>query len=244
MSSQSPNHVAIIGGGVMGSMFHALLPESTVITRDSFTQTDWDKFDTIIFAIKPQDFKVLSSLPFANKFIISVMAGIQINSLVAITGSQTVLRCMPNTTVRMKAGMTVWCKTPQVSIDQINWFTQSLSNETQLLEVVNDDWIDKATAISGCGPAYVLTTLQAFINAAQELGFTAEQSKLLVEQNLRGTLALLQSDQVDLPKLIQQLVTPQGVTERALAVFKKRQLDGIWEEAIQTAYKRAQELSQ
>jgi len=244
MSSQSPHHVAIIGGGVMGSMFHALLPESTVITRTSFTQADWDKFDTIIFAIKPQDFKALTPLPFANKFIISVMAGIRIDQIMYITGSQAVLRCMPNTTVRMKAGMTVWCKTKDVSTEQIHWFTQALSDQTKLLELDNDDWLDKATAISGCGPAYVLTVVQAFVMAAQNLGFTAEQSQLLVEQNVRGTLALLQSDHVNLPKLIQQLVTPQGVTERALAVFKKRQLDDIWNEAIQTAYKRAQELSQ
>ncbi len=228
----------------MGTMFHELLPNSVVITRTSFPTTDWSTFDTVIFAIRPQDYKLLSPLPLKEKLIISVMAGIRTANLVSLTGSKTVIRCMPNTTVRMKAGMTVWCKTEDTSPDQSDWFVQTLSSETKLLEVNNDDWIDKATAVSGCGPAYLMTTLLAYIQAAEKLGFNPEDSRLLVEQSYRGTLALIEHSQIDLPTLRQQLVTKAGVTERALSVFADKDLAGIWNEALATAYQRAKELSE
>lgn len=244
MSDYPTQSVAIIGGGIMGTMFHELLPNSVVITRASFSTTNWSMFDTIIFAIRPQDFKLLSPMPLADKLIISVMAGIRRDHLSQLTGSNQIIRCMPNTTVRIKMGMTVWCKTETVSPTQVTWFTNVLADQTKLLEVTNDDWIDKATAISGSGPAYLLTVLKVFIESAQQLGFSFEQSKLLVEQSCRGSLALMDSANTDLTSLVEQLVTKGGTTERALAVFEKHHLAELWNEAVQANYQRTKELSQ
>ncbi|MFA6475347.1 MAG: pyrroline-5-carboxylate reductase dimerization domain-containing protein [Patescibacteria group bacterium] len=235
--------VAIIGGGNMGSIIHELIPDSIIITRQTFLTTLWDQYNCIVFAIKPQDFKTLSPLPFASKLIISVMASITTGQINTITGSNQIIRCMPNTTIQVGVGMTVWCQTNQVTPDQTNWFTKLLTKKTKLLQVENDDWIDKSTAISGCGPAYLLTILQIYMSAAQDLGFTPEQSKLLVEQTYKGTLALIENNQEDIETLKNRLATKGGITEEALKVFEKNNLSGIWREAIQVAYQRAKDLS-
>lgn len=211
----------------------------TMITRDTFDQTDWSMFDVVCFAIKPQDFKLLTSLPLPAQLIISIMAGISTEAVMAKTGSTKVIRCMPNTPMQIKHGMSAWCATTEVPADVKAWFTTSLQSVTQLLEVPNDDWINKATAVSASGPGFVFAILEQYIQATQQLGFSPEQAVQLASQTLIGSAKLLEQSNQTASELKQAVTSKGGTTAAGLDVLQVN-----WSAVLQAAYQRAQELSQ
>ena len=102
--------------------------------------------------------------------------------------------------------------------------------------------IDKATAVSGSGPAYLLTHLLHFIHAAKRIGFSNTRAKQLVLQTFYGTQALV-AHESNISKLIAQIASKGGTTEAALKVFDGAHLPVVWNVALERAFRRAEELS-
>lgn len=238
--------IAIIGNGVMGTVLYNALHDNndvTTITRNSFPATDWSEYDTVCFAIKPQDFKLLSPLPLQGKLIISVMAGISTAALITITQSDQIIRCMPNTPTRIGAGMTAWCKTSLVTQACTDWFTNSFAKLTKLLEVADDQGINLATAVSASGPGFWFAQIESYMRAAEQLGFTAAEAKLLVTETFIGCAELLKQPEANAATLKAQVTSKGGTTAAGLDQLTQHDLDGIWQAVLQAAYQRAQELS-
>lgn len=245
--------IVIVGAGTMGRVIASALQTShethqlTLLRRDtSRTTVNWSHIDVVFLAVKPQDVAAaVADLPQLTKqLVISVMAGISTQTIQTLTGAQRIIRCMPNTPASIGQGMTVWFKTPSVTGNDAVWFTTVLQHCGKLLEVTSDDWIDKATAISASGPAYVFAQAEAVVAAAAQLGFSAEQARLLVSQTWVGAAALLAQSTEPVAELRQQVTSQGGTTAAAAQVLAESGFDDIWKKAIQAAYARAKELSQ
>lgn len=215
----------------------------TMITRDTFSTTRWEDFNVICLAIKPQDFQLITTLPLSHTLIISVMTGITTETLMKITHSAAVIRTMPNTPIKIGLGVTAWCKTKAVTQADSQWFQNAFSKVSKLIDVENDDGINKATAISGCGPAYVFAFAEALMSAARELGFSEEQAQLLVTQTCVGATALLEQATVPVAELRQQVTSKGGTTAAALNALELSGFETMWNQAIQAAYDKAKTLS-
>lgn len=255
--------VAIIGGGVMGSaLAHAIIKADTgyqllVCDRDIEklkkitdtyvgVETTADlslcaSTDIVFLAVKPQDFASILINFNKDALLCSIMAGVSIESLRRF-GTSKIVRMMPNTPAQVGVGFMAWTTTDVVTQNEKKFLEKILSCMGKHLYVGQEDDINKATAISGSGPAYFFTMLLAFIDAAQNLGFLREDATAMVTQTMRGANALI-DEKTDLSQLIQQVASKGGTTEAALAVFKESKIDKIWEMAIRAAYKRAKELS-
>lgn len=239
--------IAIVGPGVMGSLLQTILQAAhhiTMISRDQFSQTNWSNFEVICLAIKPQDFKNITQLAATHALIISVMTGITTSTLSRVTTSQRIIRTMPNTPLQVGVGMTAWCKTTGVSAADITWFQQVFASRTTLLDVGDDNGINKATAVSASGPAYVFLFAEQLMHAASAIGFTTEQARLLVSQTILGAGHLLAQRGESPAELRQQVTSKGGTTAAALASLDQPSLQLQWDQAVAAAYQRANELSQ
>ena len=77
-----------------------------------------DDVPLVVWAVKPQSFAAAARpcAPFVAKALqLSVMAGIRSDALVAATGSQRVVRAMPNTAALVGLGITGLYATPAVN---------------------------------------------------------------------------------------------------------------------------------
>jgi pyrroline-5-carboxylate reductase len=214
------------------------------ITSANLTVLLEQEFDYVVLAVKPQDSQAIAmqvNTGWTDNLIISVMAGIPTSQLQAWFGSDRIVRTMPNTPARLGLGMTVWTATPGVSELEKKFIQQLLQQLGKELYVHNDNWIDKATAVSGSGPAYLFLFAEQFMAAAQELGFSAEQAQQLVSQTVLGAATLLQT--APPAQLRAQVTSKGGTTAAALNTVMNSDVANIWEQAVQAAYKRAQELS-
>lgn len=196
----------------------------------------------IILAVKPQDFKNVGILVSPDTLVISVMAGVSIATVSQQLGTQKIIRAMPNTPARFGKGFTAWYSTGNVNKRETTFATALFNTMGISLKVTTEKDINKATAITGSGPAYILTALAHFIDGAKKLGFTSAVAESMVKQVLAGTQSLIENEP-NLEKLIQQVASKGGTTEAALKVFKSRKIERIWTEATRAAFERAETLS-
>lgn len=254
-------NILLIGGGTMGEiLLQKLSPDNLTVAEHSQERRDYlastykvnvttlssdvaNQADTIILAIKPQDASTVAETitpGLHGQLIISIMAGVNTTKLQTLFKTNRVIRTMPNTPAKLGLGMTVWTATPTVTSTDKQFVQRLLQDLGKELYVDNDDWIDKATAVSGSGPAYVFLFAEQLVNAAEQLGFKHDEALQLVQQTLLGASTLLFTGE---PKQLREQVTSKGgTTFAALTSLAQHDLQSIWNEAIQAAYNRAKEL--
>jgi pyrroline-5-carboxylate reductase len=88
-------------------------------------------------------------------WVLSVVAGYSIESLQKVFKTEKVIRTMPNTPAIVLEGMTVWTAPPNCPPDIMKTTRNLLGSMGEELFVVDESYIDMATAISGSGPAVI-----------------------------------------------------------------------------------------
>ena len=86
--------------------------------------------------------------------------------------------------------------------------------------------------------------MEQWTRAAIDLGFSEEDARNLVEKTFAGATALQESTGVDPAELRRRVTSPNGTTERAIAVLDSAQLADVYRTAAEAALARARELAQ
>lgn len=198
--------------------------------------------DIVFLAVKPQDFSSLQIVLKEDVMVCSIMAGVSIKNIEKILKSKKVIRMMPNIAARVSEGFTAWTATEKVSVGEKKWTQDFLENIGAELYVKNEDKINRVTAITGSGPAYVFFVLSSFVKSAKKLGFSEGEARLMVAQVLKG-VKILSEENSDFDDFVKQIASKGGTTEAALNIFKDANTELVWARAVEAAYKRAIKLS-
>ena len=204
------------------------------------------EFDIVLFSVKPQDFLDLSEIiaPFItnDQLILSVMAGVKIETISKALNATKIVRSMPNIPTQIGLGVTVFTASHEMDRKDL-FIIQNLINTTgKSVYVEDENLINAATAISGSGPAYVFYFMQAMINAAVELGFNESEAELLVNQTFMGSVAIQNAATLSNKEWIQKVASKGGTTESALKIFEENATQQVIIDAIKAANNRAIEL--
>ena len=203
-------------------------------------------FEIILLAVKPQHsedlFRSLKRYMRSDHLVISIMAGIKILTIRKSLGIKKVIRAMPNLPAQVGEGMTSFCCTREINSRDKEVVKKILNSTGISIEVDSEDAIDATTGISGSGPAYVFYFMQSLMRAAEKLGFTAEQSKLLVSQTFEGAVELFNQNDLSTEEWISRVASKGGTTRAALESFDKNDLGKKIIEGAMAAYDRAAEL--
>lgn len=257
--------ITVVGGGVMGTIFvralvkigssaNILVCEKNISYHKNLKKigpqvhttndlSECESADVIFLAIKPQDFPNINLQLNKKTLVCSIMAGISISEISTQFKIKKVVRMMPNMAARVDEGFTAWTATSNVSAQEKVWVKNFLSQMGAEFYVKEEQQINKVTAITGSGPAYILHTLSIFKDAAKKLGFKEKEAHLMVRQVLRGVNALV-DETTDFDEMILQVASKGGTTEAALKVFASSNIKKIWAKAVEASHQRARELSQ
>ena len=220
--------------------------EFGIATRDDNAQAVQGR-DLVVLSVKPQVFaqvgaEIGSSLA-ADTLLISIMAGMSLQRMHALTGHARIVRAMPNTPAQVQAGMTVWTATAAVSAAQREAASHLFDAIGRQFFTPHEDDLDKATALSGSGPGYVFLILEALIDAGVHIGLSRDQAAELAIQTLWGSAQLVQSQPDRHPALWRNLVTsPAGTTAAGLQVLDRAAVRAALVDAVAAAYQRSREL--
>jgi len=210
-----------------------------------------EKADVVILSVKPQRIvKVLEGMHGSIKkdaLVLSIVAGTSIGKISRLLGHNIIVRAMPNTPAQIGEGITVWTCSPSVSENQqeiaraiLNAFGAEIFEE-------EEDYLDKATALSGTGPAYVYLFMEAMVDAGVHMGFSRRTAERLVIETLRGSVDYYDNGAEDsrhLARLRNQVTSPGGTSAEALYYLEKAGFRTALSRAIWAAYNRSKELGQ
>jgi len=201
--------------------------------------------EIVVWAVKPQAFAE-AAVPCAglvgNALQLSVMAGIRSEALLRATGSQRIVRAMPNTPALIGQGIAGLFAREAVSAADRAAVEAVLAPTGQLLWFEREAQLDAVTALSGSGPAYVFYFLEAMIDAGVQLGLSAEQSRLLAQQTFVGAAALVQHSGEAVPLLRERVTSKGGTTQAAISALDAAQVNTAFIQALRAAHQRAVEL--
>lgn len=267
--------IGIIGFGNMGSAIAERLKkdfEVFVFDKDKLKTKNFkginvaenviglvSNVDTVIVAVKPQDFEnLLNEIKdfIKNKLIISIAAGITTKYIEKRMGKVKVIRVMPNMPARIGKGMSCLCKGGFTCEEELS-FAKKLFNRLGKTLVLQEEMMDGATAISGSGPGFLYDFIEnknsaairkfadevfmpSLSASAERIGFSKEQAKILASATTSGSLFLLEATKLPASDLKRQIASKGGTTEAGLEVLHN---GGTLEDAVKAALKRAKQLS-
>lgn len=219
-------------------------PESVLSARGD------DSPNVIFYAAKPHRVKDIlpsySSLISEKSLFVSVAAGKTFSDYESVLDKRVpMVRLMPNTPAAIGRGVSLLVS-KFISSGQMNLITQLANALGKSFWLPNEDDFDKATLLSGCGPAYLFTFIDALEKAGQALGLSMNLSRDLAVEMLAGSLDFYQSHSKSASALSQDVASPGGVTEAALEVLKSKEsgLYFLLNSALQQGYQRSLELKQ
>ena len=175
--------------------------------------------------MKPQNFQdlapTLSPALDGGALVISIMAGVTLETLRAGLGTDRVVRVMPNIAAQVGRGASVWIADRGVTSADRNRTRAVLGALGMEVEIDREELIDVATAVHGSGPAYVYLLAEAWINAAAAQGLDREMATQLVRETIAGSAALWQATGSQPAALREAVTSPGGTTAAALAALEE-----------------------
>ncbi|MFJ2619595.1 pyrroline-5-carboxylate reductase [Glutamicibacter sp. NPDC087344] len=203
--------------------------------------------DLIFLGVKPVGIAALceeiSPALKPHAVVVSVAAAITLATMQAkLPAGQPVIRSMPNTPLMIGAGVVGISPADTVSQEQVQAVTSLLSGSGDV-HVIPEDQQNALSAISGSGPAYVFYLAEAMAKAGVALGLDAQLSASLARATVAGAGKMLADPHADAAVLRQGVTSPNGTTERAIAVFDTEGIEQTIADGTRAACDRAGQLS-
>jgi pyrroline-5-carboxylate reductase len=256
-----------IGGALLGGILksHLAEPQDVVATdareeRRKELQEQWNirvlpsenreavrGRDVVILAVKPNVVpKVLQEIRGAlrpSQIVISVAAAVPISFIESVIGNRIPLfRVMPNIPVLVQEGATAVSGNRATTPEQSK-LVGKIFGTLGAVVFVDEVHLDAVTALSGSGPAYIYTVIEALIDGGKKMGLSQEVATRLTEQTVLGAAKLVRETKLHPAILRDEVTTPAGTTIAALHVLEKHGLRSMLISAVETATLRSREIA-
>jgi pyrroline-5-carboxylate reductase len=212
---------------------------SEVIARDSAI---------IIIAVKPDSVaEVLEGIKknvTSDKIVVSIAAGINISFMEKILGtSARIVRVMSNTPALVGEGMSVLSHNANVDQNALIEVEQIFSRLGRVM-VLPEKLMDAVTGLSGSGPAYVFTFIQALADGGVRLGIPREKALVLAAQTVLGSAKYVLESSEDPISLRGRVASPGGTTIEGIYTLERSGFAGMVMDAVEKAALKSQKLGE
>lgn len=205
--------------------------------------------DFLFLGVKPQMldelFASLSPMLCKRKktpVLVSMAAGISISAIEKMTGCEIrVIRIMPNTPVSVGAGMILYDVNKNVTDADISDFLNILSMAGKL-DRLDESKIDAASAVSGCGPAYVYMFAEALADGGVLCGLPRDKANFYAAQTLMGAAKLLMESGKHAGELKDAVCSPGGTTIEGVKALEDGAFRASAVNAVVAAYEKTLKL--
>lgn len=229
----SENAIANFQERVSGAKIHST-------NEDVMQASEW-----IFLAVKPNVLNLVCSeiLSFVRPehTFVSIAAGVPISFLSQNLNSDKVIRTMPNTPCLIGKGAIGMATADEVS-QQTTEEIKGLLESVGIVETVKEYQLDAVTGLSGSGPAYAFTILDALSDAGVMQGLPRNVATKLAAQTLLGAAAMVLETESHPGVLKDQVTSPAGTTISGLHELECGGLRSALQKAVMAATRRSKEL--
>jgi pyrroline-5-carboxylate reductase len=204
--------------------------------------------DAVVLAMKPKDaataISEIRNYLSDDVLIISVLAGISINTIEVQAGKQlAIARAMPNTSAAVGKSATGIAVNNSVSTSQMEAIKQ-LFETIGFAAFVPEEQLDAVTGLSGSGPAYIYYLVEAMEKGAAEIGLDQEIAKKLIIQTFLGAAEMVKVSPKPSKQLRKEVTSPGGTTEAGIKILEENHVQHAFIECMKAATAQSKKMGE
>jgi pyrroline-5-carboxylate reductase len=216
--------------------------------------------EAIVLAVKPADAiaaletlttqQMESSMRWAwkggpdksGKLLISIVAGLPLATLEEAAGPKfRVIRVMPNTSALVLQGASAFAL-GTAAVESDAQLAQQIFGSVGVAAQVKEGWMDAVTGLSGSGPAFIYTVIEALADGGVLMGLPRELALQLAAKTVAGAGEMVLQSGQHPAALRDQVTSPGGTTIAGVEALEAGGLRAALIAAVRAAAERANEL--
>ena len=173
--------------------------------------------EIIIYAVKPQILgEILKQTADAldtSKLVISIAAGVPLAAIAAGIGKDLrLIRVMPNICAFVKESATAIAAGKFATEEDVAQARAIFDSVGKTLFIKENVLMDAFTGLSGSGPAYIFTIIDAMADAGVKMGLSRKDALFLTTQTILGSAKLLMETKAHPGELKDRVSSPGGTS--------------------------------
>ncbi len=176
-----------------------------------------------------------------NGTLVSMAAGVTLDKINSFSGNFPAIRIMPNTPVAVGNGMISFCRNEVVTEENLENF-KAIMAKTGCLLAIDEKLIDAATAVAGCGPAFVYMFAEALADGGVQCGLPRDKALLMAAETLKGAAKMILETGKHPGQLKDDVCSPGGSTIEGVHALEEGSFRADVSGAVIAAYKKTQKL--
>lgn len=225
--------------------FVETVPDQVTLLRD--IPGGAEQPDILVLAVKPQQLDavrdVFASKSGAPRLLLSILAGVETETLDAAFSAEHSMRAMPNLPVSIGEGVTALYA--RAASEDIRSQAAALVAPLGMVEWIGEEALfDAVTALSGCGPGFLFRFIEAMAEAGASLGLPSDQALRLATATVKGSGLLAAQSSESPAVLADRVASPGGSTREGLNVLDDHEaLKALMRATLTASAKRNAELA-
>lgn len=174
--------------------------------------------------------------------LVSIAAGLSTEKIRDFAkGEFPVIRVMPNTPALLGEGMLLFTETDNVEKGDIQEFLEAMEMAGKW-DRIPENLIDAASALSGCGPAFVYMFIEALADGAVKCGLPRDKALKYAAQTVKGSAMMVEKTGKHPELLKDEVCSPGGTTIAGVAALENGSFRANCINAVNEAYSKTLEL--
>jgi pyrroline-5-carboxylate reductase len=265
--------IGFIGSGNMGEalvsglvLSEASLPENIIcsdvdpelletIQKKYGVNTSFDNLDVvrqsdiIVYAVKPQILGMVlkQTAPALDetKLIISIAAGVPLAAIaIGLQKKLRLIRAMPNICAFVKESATAIAAGEYVLETDVAEARAIFNSVGKTVFIHENVLMDAFTGLSGSGPAYIFTIVDALADAGVKMGLSRKDALFLSSQTVLGSARMLLESKEHPGQLKDRVASPGGTAIAGIHTLEQGGLRTTLINAVESATRRSRELGE
>lgn len=196
--------------------------------------------DFIFLAVKPNIVPLVAeeikdTIP-SSAVVVSMAAGVSTESLACYLGNKKIIRIMPNTPVALGKGVVLYCTSGITNGDEASFV--EIMSAVGTLDKINESLIDAASAVSGCGPAFVYMFIEALADGGVACGLPRDKAMLYACETLKGASEMVLATKKHPGQLKDEVCSPGGSTIEGVHALEDGAFRSTVADAVIAAYEK------
>ena len=195
--------------------------------------------DIIILAFKPKnlpDFTATFATKSTPPLVISILGGTSLAVLKQqLRGPHELVRIMPNIPCEVGAGFTPYTPEKPLSETNATRLVKLLNALGRSIETSEAD-LERATRVTGCGPAYFYELTDALAKAGEASGLSTKMAQAFAQATFMGSARLLEASGREPRTLRDEVASPGGITEKMLGIMNDAHFRNLIEKLVTTPH--------
>ena len=203
--------------------------------------------DRIFLGVKPHIMQscltpLKEMLALKKPLIISMAAGVEIQQIERFIGAKVpVIRIMPNTPTAVGKGVILYCRNELVDDTTLaDWLADMAP--CGIVDVLQENLIDVASALSGSGPAYMYLMIEALADGAVACGLPRDKAMTYAAATMEGAAKMFLTSGAHPGALKDAVCSPGGSTIAGIRVLEDKGFRSAAMECVVAAYNKNKQL--